>query len=94
MGRAPEFRLPHGLSDQDVARPLTHCIETHGNPGFPAWREPVGTPAAPHEDDPGAEQDIPRDPGSVAPAAPDQETMVQIIAEQKGIDRNIGDNEA
>ncbi len=36
---------------------------------------------------------IPQDPGSVASAAPDQETMVQVLAQQKKLDRNEGDNE-
>eukprot|EP00959_Pyramimonas_sp_CCMP1952_P176633 3691780-Pyramimonas_sp.AAC.1 len=43
---------------------FTHCIQTFGNPGFPVWKELVETPAAPHQEGPGAEQDIPQDPGS------------------------------
>ncbi len=26
---------------------FAQCIRTRGNPGFPAWKEPVETPAAP-----------------------------------------------
>eukprot|EP00959_Pyramimonas_sp_CCMP1952_P154518 3232428-Pyramimonas_sp.AAC.1 len=36
---------------------------------------------------------MPRDPGSIASAAPDQETMGQVLADRKHIDRNEGDNE-
>eukprot|EP00959_Pyramimonas_sp_CCMP1952_P198438 4150924-Pyramimonas_sp.AAC.1 len=60
---------------------FTECKKTHGDPGFPVWEEPVATPAAPDQDDPGAKQDLAQDPGSVASAAPDQETMVQVLAD-------------
>eukprot|EP00959_Pyramimonas_sp_CCMP1952_P202481 4234177-Pyramimonas_sp.AAC.1 len=76
---------------------FTECEKKHGPPGFPAW-EPVATPAAPGQDNPGAATqyapvEIPRDPGSIASAAPDQETMMQVLADRKNIDRIEGDNE-
>eukprot|EP00959_Pyramimonas_sp_CCMP1952_P269791 5640449-Pyramimonas_sp.AAC.1 len=42
---------------------------------------------------PDAPVEIPQDPGSVASAAPYQETMVQVMAQQKKLDRNEGVNE-